>query len=63
MALLGSVKQSHRGPNDQLLHRKGACTVALAPFPRTTVTEPLFRWEPTISHVLPTLYGPLKKDF
>ena len=44
--ILSSAKQRHRGPDDQPLHRKGAVTVARAPFVRTAVTEPLFRWEP-----------------
>ena len=43
--ILGSAKQRHRGPDDQPLHRKGAVTVAHAPFFRTAVTEPLFRYD------------------
>ena len=46
MAILRSVKQSHRRPDDQPLHGKGAFIVAHAPFSRRAVTEPLFRWKP-----------------
>lgn len=44
--IMGSATQRHSGPDDQPLHRKGAVTVAQAPFLQTAVTEPLFRWEP-----------------
>lgn len=43
---MGSATQRHRGPDDQPLYRKGAVTVAHAPFLQTAVPEPLFRWEP-----------------
>ena len=47
MAILRSVKQSHRRPDDQPLHGKGAFIVAHAPFSRRAVTEPFFfRWKP-----------------
>ena len=60
---MGSATQRHSGPDDQPLHRKGAVTVAQAPFLQTAVTEPLFSGNPTINHMLPTLYGPKKEDF